>query len=426
MDDIIYEECYKEYLDGTIRWDEKAKKFGYGSKEEIRGRFRRKREKRGDPSVEEYRDKINSGEFNKDEEDFFYRETVETKEDGRIYSDRLIEIESLDLKNPEKLLKAHGFDPSEWVLVSSINNYWNGLRPKDRGKVTLYQSKILVRPKIQTDLTFSDIDKFFSEFTPASFSKFSDLRQYKSGGLVLEFDLADAHVGNESLPFEDLKQRVVNLVYEIKDRCKGLLIEKIYLVQLGDIFHFDNYARQTTGGTQVTYGSGFHNMYTSGMELMIWVIEELLKISKVEVISIYGNHDKINSYTLAKTIEAYFRNNENVVVDTCPDDRKFRKIGVSSVAFVHGDMPKSNIHDTFQKEARKLFGETIYSEIHLGHLHHEISLEKSGVILRYLPSITVPDEWHKKNGYTGSKQGTHCFLWDLERGLTDIWMIPVH
>jgi hypothetical protein len=37
------------------------------------------------------------------------------------------------------------------------------------------------------------------------------------------------------------------------------------------------------------------------------------------------------------------------------------------------------------------------------------------VIIRYLPSITIPDEWHRGSGYTGAKQATHCFLWDYEK-----------
>jgi hypothetical protein len=358
--------------------------------------------------------------------DFKYKETVEIKEDGKIVSDRLIEIESIDLKTPEKLLAAHGFDPEKWVLVNAINNYWNGMRPKDMGLITLYQSKIIVRPKVQSDLSLNDIDEFFKNYEPKNYSVYSGTYQYRTGGLVLEIDLADAHVGNESLSFEELEKRIVNLIKEIKFRCAGLNFEKIYLVQLGDVLHFDSYSRQTTSGTQVTYGSTFHTMFENAMKLLIWVIEELSTISKVEVINIYGNHDRINSYTLAKTLEAYFRNNKDVVIDACPDVRKFRKIGVSSVAFIHGDMPKSNLYSTFQKEARKLYGETTYSEIHAGHIHHDHSLEKDGMIIRYVPSVTVPDEWHKLNGYTGAKQGTHCFLWDLEKGLTDIWIIGVH
>jgi hypothetical protein len=414
------------FQSGKIKWIDLAQEMGYPSGESMRSQFRREKKKRGDPTMDEVKNSnnSNSGENVTSTPVPVYRETVEIKEDGKIHSDRLIQIESMDLRTPEKLLNAHGFDPEKWVLVNAINNYWNGMRPKDAGLVTLYQSKIIVKPKIQNDLSFEDINSFFENFVPKTFSPLSEIRQYQDGGLVLEIDLADAHVGNESLPFDELKQRIVNLITEVKSRCKGLLFEKIYLVQLGDVCHFDSYGRTTTSGTQVTYSSGFHEMFDNALDLMIWVINELSSISKLEVINIYGNHDKINSYTLAKTLEAYFRNNENVLIDATHEIRKFRKFGVSSVSFIHGDMPKSNIYSTFQKEARKLFGETLYSEQHLGHLHHEVSLEKDGVISRWLPSITIPDEWHKASGYTGAKQGTHCFVWNLQKGLSDIWMIP--
>lgn len=353
--------------------------------------------------------------------------TLKLEEDGTQVSDRLILMSDNDSKSPDFVLNAHGYDPEQWVLVTALSNFWNGMRPKDAGLVTLRQSKITVRPKVDSDITFEDVENFFSKFEPKSLSQFSTPRQYALGGLVLEVALMDVHVGNESLSFEELKGRVEKVVSEVKRKTVGLSLEKIILVQGGDIFHFDGYTRTTTSGTLITYGSDTYTMFDNGLLLMTWVINELSSISKVEVINIYGNHDKSSSYMLGKTLEAGFKSDPNVEIDTTHEMRKFRKIGNTSVAWIHGDMPKSNVYGTFQKEARKLFGETLYSEAHLGHLHHDLSNEKDGVIYRWLPSVTIPDQWHKDSGYTGAKQGTQCFLWDTQRdGHVDIWMIPVH
>ncbi len=409
-----------------------ADEFGFSSKESVRSQFKRERKKRGDAPVStiEHSDELEERE-----------RTTYTESDDSIH----VVCDSKRIKTRQDIIEFFNIDETVWKIKEFTVRTSEGYR-KDRkvdwhvkyGKVSSGDvedsGKILIVPMIHTEtkfvrketneISFSEIDSFFENIKTKELPQIqSSSRQYKPGGLVLEIALADVHVGNESISFDELQKRVVGLVDEIKRKTKGLVLEKILLVQLGDIFHFDTYGRTTTAGTLITYGSNQTTMFDNGVNLMIWVIQELSSISKVELVNIYGNHDKSSAYMLGKTLEAYFRSDENVIIDTAPAMRKFRKIGVSSVAFVHGDMPKNNIYDIFQKEAREVFGETKYSEIHLGHLHHEISLEKSGVILRWLPSITIPDQWHKDNGYTGAKQGTQCFLWDKETGSCDIWTI---
>lgn len=427
MQSDLYKACESK-IEGLTNatWAELAELWDIPSGKILKDRFYRAR------SRKKYRDNPeNIRDYKATDQDTeevpAYKNSVKINEDGSQLSDKLIMISDNDSKNPDFILNAHGYDPEYWVLVTAISNYWKGMRPKDAGLVTLMQSKVTVRPKTDSDFTLSDVDKFFDKFEPKSISQFSTPRQYSMGGLVLEICLMDTHVGNEALSFGELKRRIEELVGDIKRKSVGLSFEKIILVLGGDIFHFDTYMRTTTGGTLVTYGSDEYTMFDNGLLLMTWVINELSKISKVEVINLYGNHDKSSAYMLAKTLEAGFKDDNNITIDASHEMRKFRKIGSTSLAFIHGDMPKANIYDTFQKEARSLFGETLYSECHLGHVHHEVSNEKGGVIYRWLPSITVPDQWHKDNGYTGAKQGTHCFLWDTKRdGHVDIWMIPVH
>ena len=54
-----------------------------------------------------------------------YKEQIDVNKDGSFTSDRLIEINEENLKNPEFLLNAHGYDPLEWELVSARNSIWN-------------------------------------------------------------------------------------------------------------------------------------------------------------------------------------------------------------------------------------------------------------------------------------------------------------
>lgn len=416
----IYEACErKQKGESNLSWQELADLFDIPSGKILKDRFYRAKNKN------KYNENADGYVPEKEEDDPTYKETVEIKNDGSQVSDKLLWMFEHESKSKEFVLNAHGYDPEQWDLVNAISNMWHGMRPKDMGLKTLFQSKITVKPKVESGLTLSAIDKYFEELVPQRLSKFSEPRQYKLGSLVLEAILADIHVANESLPHEELIERVKHVVFEIKRRTLGLQLEEIILVQLGDVFHFDNYNRQTTSGTQVTSTGNYQQMFDKGVDLMIWVLDELSSITKVRMINIFGNHDKVTSYALAKTLEAYYKNNENIIVDTTHDVVKFLEIGINSVALVHGDMPKQNLYNVFttDENGRELFGRTKYSETHIGHLHHEISIDKNGVVSRWIPSITIPDEWHKANGYRGAKQGTQCFLWDKENGLESTWII---
>jgi len=116
-----------------------------------------------------------------------------------------------------------------------------------------------------------------------------------------------------------------------------------------------------------------------------------------------------------------YRNYPNVLVDASHLSRKFRKIGNNLVLWNHGDMAKQNAYSLIQREARKEFGETKYAEIHSGHFHSQQTVEKDGVIIRYLPTTTPTDVWHYENGYTGNTESTTSFLWDKNLGLREIW-----
>lgn len=420
MNQSLFLECKNKNASGKS-WNELAEKYSIKSGDTLRGQFRREMERigRSDNKIE------SSGG------DITYRESEEIKQDGTIISDRLIKIRDMDSKNPASLMEAHGFDSSKWTLISCKNNYWNGMRPKDAGLLSLYQSKITVKPKTETKLSFSDIDNFFSKkIIPYDYSLKSNVTAYDSKGMVLEINLADLHIGNIGVGLNNEQSVYDKVNYVIKDillRVKNIKLKKIILVQNGDILNFDTKGRTTTSmsHTVTTDGSTNAEMFDEGARVLIYAIDELEKIASVDVVGIYGNHDAISSYMLMKSIEFYYRNNKNIFVDAGHSPRKFRKFGNNLVFWQHGDMSAKNIKSIIQREARKEFGETKFAEIHLGNYHHQQTLESDGIIIRYLPSIAPTDEWHLDKGYTGAIQSVVSFLWDLDKGLREMWFSSI-
>ena len=422
MTEEIYSACAHKNETGET-WADLAKKYGFRNGKELNDKFRRS--KIPFHLVKSVSFSPNAEKVVIDEKN--YPESEEVRQDGSIVSDKLIKIRELDSKNPKNLLEAHGFDPEQWILVNAKNNFWNGMRPKDMGLMTLYQSKIIVRPREENEMTFSNVDSFFSNYQSKtkSVSRFHH-KGYDKNGMVLEINLADLHIGNVGTNVNNQSSAYDKVNYVITDiisRIKNVKISKIILVQNGDIMNFDTKGRTTTSMTHTvtTDGSTNAEIFDESARVMISAIDRLEVISPIEVIGIYGNHDAISSYMLMKSLEFYYRENKNVIVDAGHNSRKFRKFGNNLVFWQHGDMSAKNVKSLMQREARREFGETNFCEIHLGNYHHQQTLEADGVIIRYLPSIAPTDEWHYDSGYVGAIQSVVSFLWDCETGLREMW-----
>lgn len=408
MEDNVFNACYQRWqADKTPFWNDLASKFGYKNGEVLRSKFRRELKKRGIKS--------------KTMQNNSYNESVEIKTNGETVSDKLISICEQDLKNPEKLLLAHGFDPELWVIVSARNNLWHAQRPQDAGRLILYQSRIVVRPKTINDISFSDVIKILSD--GKKFQSIIDSISLQSqttndSGYVLEIDICDVHFGSDAnhSPELLLEKAISDIIF----RANKIKISKIYLSIIGDIFHFDTANYTTTSGTPVgTNGLTPYQIFDAAIASFSKILINLANIAPVEIIFIPGNHDQNTSYYLIKTLEGMF--SDKLVFDTSHKSRKYRAIGVVLVGWMHGDIDKSRANQWLQVEARELWGKTKFSEIHAGHYHSQSVKEDGGTILRYLPSLSRTDKWHYDKGYVGAINAVTSFLYDLDKGITDIW-----
>jgi hypothetical protein len=96
---------------------------------------------------------------NKESLETNYRTEISINKDGSYLSNKLVVLSEDDLKNPDSLLKAHGFDIKEWELVSAKNDAWNVYSKKD-GIKELYSSKIVIKPRTE-ELDYNKINEWF-------------------------------------------------------------------------------------------------------------------------------------------------------------------------------------------------------------------------------------------------------------------------
>lgn len=358
-----------------------------------------------------------------------YKETVEILPDGTHKSDKLLRMSAEQSKDVNYLLKAHGYDVDAWELVSARNNIWNVYSKQD-GIQTLYSSKITVKPKVK-EFSLDDVKEIVTDLM-ANYKRpvYKPIR-YSENGKLLEVNMSDLHLNklgyrNGEYDHKQAEDIFFYILNDILTRTENTKFEKILFIWSHDFFNIDNLIKATTGGTPQDTSTRFADMYKQGKRMLIQGIDLLRGFAPVETVQVGANHDRLTSYTMSEVIEAWFRNDPKVKIDNDPLSRKYIRYGRNLIGFSHGDKEKSRLGKLMPVEARKDWGETLYSEIHAAHLHSEQAVkEENGVIVRYLSSPSGTDNWHYESGYVGAVRKVQSFIWDKERGLLDILHTPI-
>lgn len=353
-----------------------------------------------------------------------YKEQTDVNKDGSFTSDRLIEINEENLKNPEFLLNAHGYDPLEWELVSARNSIWN--QGGKSGVKNLYASKINVKPR--TEISQIEIEEFYEDlvrnYKPTNRDYFT--KPKVDDGVLYEIPIMDLHYGkfasgnitNGSYDYIIAEKCFNTIITEAIEDIKSRKVAKILMPIGNDLLHFDNVQGTTTRGTAQDTNMRHQEMFKGCVEMLIDGITALSKFAPVELMYVPGNHDFSSSWHVVMTLWAYFHEDTNVLVDVDMHPRKYCEWGNSLIMYAHGDKEGKRADKVMQVEAREAWGRTKYHEAHLAHLHSEQAIkELGGLIIRNLPSVTGEDNWSHESGFVGAVRKCICFIWDKEKGL---------
>lgn len=338
----------------------------------------------------------------------------------------------------EKLLEIYNIDLNIWEIEKQVVNTWEvGAKGPDNKITTtpLFQVKLWLKKKqAASDLQvlreqFVDDLKALSPKVEAINRPFS-----VEPGKLLEINIFDLHFGKvawheevgENYNIEIATERFNNCIDYFIDTYKNFNIEKILFPISNDFFNSDRSHpfNSTTSGTPQEEDTRWQNTFRKGRELLIKNIQKLTLLAPVEVKVIPGNHDYERSFYLGDSLQGWFHNNENVVIDNGANPRKYFIYGKCLIGYTHGNNEKiSDLPMLMAQENPAGWAKTIYREFHLGHLHHkkETQLkstnEYQGVITRHMNSLSGTDSWHHKKGYIGARKSAEAFLWDFEKGL---------
>jgi hypothetical protein len=350
--------------------------------------------------------------------------------DGSVVSEKFVTLQEGEVLSPEQLLELHGLDPAKWEIVNCIDNFWNSQVKGGRKQIS-YQSKLMARPR-KKGIDLDDIDKHFAElerkhFVPPTIKPMV-------GDMMAEVNIADIHLGKlswhgdtpENFDYKIARDLYYSIIGEIISEIKSKPIEYITFVWANDFFNSDTIEQTTTKGTRQDCDVRWQKMFNVGVEMLVRGIEMLSEIAPVKTFYTPSNHDEINGYHALKYLEAWFRRDSNVKIDTDAYPRKYQLYGNTLIGYCHGN--KENSKGTREKASRlasampievpELWGRAKYREMHAAHLHSEQMIEEiNGVIVRRISSPTALDTWHTTSGYIGAVRKAQTFVYHKERGL---------
>lgn len=320
--------------------------------------------------------------------------------DGSTTSSTTMQMTSEQAKDPEFVLRAHGFNPDDWDIVSARNNFWQQ-NSQENGLIDLYQSKITVKPKSDDELTPQDIaDLFKKDIIPYK------VKQTSHNAHNLVVPLPDMHFGITTL--EDVKSHLDKLLGILNKGYKTIVIE-----QLGDLFHSSQmWSSQTLRGTMLDEVDMVQAIEDAKQFFDILVPACLDNSTSVYIKQMAGNHSGNMEYVFMEYLKAKY---PQVVIKNNIKYRDAYLLDNVGIMIAHGDLAPKNLPMLMANEFGGVWSLSHSREIHKGHFHKEKTIDEGGVISRQLGTVKPNDKYEIMNGWTLSKKELYALEYDSDK-----------
>ena len=356
-----------------------------------------------------------------------YKNTIELNKDGSQTSDKLLRMSENDCKDVDFLLKAHGYDIKSWCLVSARNNIWNSYSKKD-GVMTLYSSKISVKPLTEYRWNEEDTKRIFDNLKLENNDRVKIIpEQYEKNDNILVVPIVDLHAGLLSDKYSNgndynldiAEELFFKVIYDVIENNKFKKYEKVLFVAGNDTTNSDNLSSTTTHGTPQQDSAIWFTIVERVTKMLEQGISLLEKVAPVDVLYVPSNHDLHTMFGIMQTLEAFFRKDEDIHIDTSPLPRKYYKFGKNVLAFSH-DIKVKEALKIVSTEAKDMWSDSNRTILMLAHLHQAMEYEKQGMleILR-LPTISGFSRWTNEKGYVQNEKKNKSFVINKELGIVD-------
>ncbi|ORI39648.1 hypothetical protein [Leuconostoc mesenteroides] len=320
--------------------------------------------------------------------------------DGSTTSSTTMQMTSEQAKDPEFVLRAHGFNPDDWDIVSARNNFWQQ-NSQENGLIDLYQSKITVKPKSDDKLTPQDIANLFkADIKPYT------VKQVARDTHNLVVPLPDLHFGITR--FEDTIIHLDKIAEVISSGYKTIVIE-----QLGDLFHSSQMnSSQTLKGTMLDEVDMVQAVEDAKRFFDVLVKLALDNSTKVYIKQMGGNHSSNLEYMFMEYLKVKY---PQTVIENNIKYRDAYLLDNVGIMIAHGDLAPKNLPMLFANEFSGAWSLSYSREIHKGHFHNEKTVDNGGVISRQLGTVKPNDKYEIMNGWTLSKKELYALEYDSDK-----------
>jgi len=206
--------------------------------------------------------------------------------------------------------------------------------------------------------------------------------------------------------------------------------ETALICEVGDLLHADNNSNRTpASGNTLDVDSRHSKVMMVAVRMIRHMIgKALTKHQKVIFWGISGNHDPHSSFAVNLVLAAFYENEPRVEINLSPSPYKMLVFGKVFIGSVHGDGAKmADLPGVFSRDFRKEWGETIYSYIYTGHIHHDSRKEFGGCIVESLRTMAPADAWHHRAGYRAGRDMRvvvhHRNFGEIERHTANVAMV---
>lgn len=350
---------------------------------------------------------------------------------GEQVSTVLCKLSDDQLKDPEYILKVHGYDSNYWELTSVRQSIWNNKLDNE-----LYSSKITVKPRQGFNWNEENIQKIFDRLGKKQdvylFEDFNakEDKKLEEANKMLLIGIADLHYGllaksnlSEEYNMKIAKDRFCQIITDVIKRKKDdKSIEKVILLIGNDFLNADNLQGTTSRHfTPQDQETNWYEMITTATEMLVEEIERLkFYFPKVEVINVKGNHDEMSMFGIMQTLNAYYKNCSQVDINTNSKFRQYIRYGTNLIGLSHNEKIQ-DVAKIMAAESGIDWGECKYKCFIMGHLHTRQLLEDDhGVDIRRLPSVVGASAWTASEGYCGTNKMSETYVFDTNDGLIEV------
>lgn len=330
------------------------------------------------------------------------------------------------VKRKAKMLDA---DIPDDQIISSVSTLYN----KDQEVVLQW-----VKTKVDEDLLKEKIDIFINALSQdirGSSKKTKKKKNKKIKDEIAVFPIGDLHLGMYSWIEEtgndydcDIAESlVISAIDKLIDETSPR--EEAVIISLGDWFHSDTVDNKTLGhGNILDVDTRWQRVFRIGVRILKYITEKsLTKFDKVRIFLINGNHDYHTSYALSLIMDAYYENNNRVIVDLGTNPFRYFRYGVNLIGMTHGMIKESSLPGVMAADRPMDWGETVFRTWYIGHKHQHKLSEYPGCIVEIFPTLAGKDAWTNSMGYRSKREMHRIILHkkygEVGRSIVNIGMI---